>query len=196
MFVDHRRDLHRLAVDGRVELEVQCPHHIRSIRVDDRNRGQAGTFAAWSTPDLQPFFLPQAVDLLLVHLDALVVAQPCPRPTKPVPRMLAGISAQLCAQIGIRVAWCLRQRQPPVNRSGEPNDLAREPLRHLHSAGEHGDRGAFGGRAQNFPVDNENNPLVGRPDPEFSWPPKCLSQDPSTRPPAGHHTRQWSTRCP
>ena len=93
VFIHHRRDLDLLPIDGGVELKVQCPHHFRCIRSDDRHGGLAGSFASRSTPHLQAFFSPQAVHFLLVDLDAVVETQVRPRPTEPVAWILAGIGA-------------------------------------------------------------------------------------------------------
>ena len=34
--IDHRRDLELVSIDGCIELEVNGPHHVLSVRVDDR----------------------------------------------------------------------------------------------------------------------------------------------------------------
>lgn len=70
VFIDHRRDLDRLTIDGRIELKVRRPHHFRGIGFDLRSLADAGAFAGMVDPNLQTLLLPEPVHLLLVHRQA------------------------------------------------------------------------------------------------------------------------------
>ena len=87
VFVDHRRDLDRLGVDGRVELEVDRPHHVRRVGIHRRDRGHPSPLARTVHPHLQALLAPQPMDLLLVDLTSLVVAQRRPGAPEPMTRM-------------------------------------------------------------------------------------------------------------
>ena len=82
------------------------------------------------TRTCRPFLAPQPVDLLLVDLTALVVAQRRPGPPEPMARMFGGVGAQPGPHLGIRIGRGLRHRQASVGGAGQPNGLARQPLRH------------------------------------------------------------------
>lgn len=151
VFVDHRGDLDGLAVDSGVELEVDGPHHLRRISLDRRYRGDPGPLAWTADADLQTLFAPQAVDLLLVDLTVLVVAQPRPGTPESVAGVFGGVGAQPGPQFGIRIGRCLRGRQATVGAAGQPNNPARQPLRHAQRGLEHVDGAALGCWAQNFP---------------------------------------------
>ena len=133
VLVDHRRDLDRLAVDGGVELEIDRPHHVRGIGVDRRDRGHPGPFPRTMHPHLQALLAPQAVDLLLVHLTALVVAQRRPGTPEPMARMFGRVGAQPGPHLGVGIGRGLRQWQAPVGGAGQPNRLARQPFRHAQT---------------------------------------------------------------
>src|ERR1700682_474661 len=103
VLVDHRGDLDRLAVDGGVELEVDRPHHVRRVGGDRWDRGHPGPFAWAVHPHLQALLTPEPVDLLLVDLTALVVAQRRPRTPEPMARVFRGVRTQPGPQIRVRV---------------------------------------------------------------------------------------------
>ena len=152
VFVDHRRDLDRLAVDGGVELEIDRPHHIRGVGRNRRDRGHPSPLAWTVHPHLQPFLAPEPVDLLLVDLTVLVVAQRRPGPPEPVAGVFGGVGTQPGPHFGIGIGRGLRLRQSSVGGAGQPNGLARQPLRHAQRGDEHVHGAALGGWAQNFPL--------------------------------------------
>ena len=101
---------------------------------------------------LQPFLAPQPVNLLLVDLTALVVAQRRPGPPEPMARVLGGIRAQPGPRLGIRISPGLPDRQGSVGGTASPtalhanrSDSAQFLLEHVHGA-------TLGSRAQNFPL--------------------------------------------
>jgi len=103
-------------------------------------------------PHLQPFLAPQPVDLLFVDLTALVVAQRRPGAPEPMARVFGGIRAQPGPHLGIRISRGLPDRQTAVGGAGQPNGLARQPLRHPQRVLEHVHGATLGSRAQNFPL--------------------------------------------
>ncbi len=151
VFVDHRGNLDRLAVGGGVELEVDRPHHVRGIGLNRRDRRHPGPLARRDHLHLQSLFAPQAMDLLLVDLAALVVAQRGPGAPEPMARVFRGVGTQPGPHIGIGISRSLRLREAAVRGAGQPNCFARQPLRHAQRGGEHVDGAALGSWAQNFP---------------------------------------------
>src|SRR6516225_912138 len=106
---------------------------------------------------LQAFLAPQPVHLLLVDRTVLVVTQGGPGAAKPMAGVLGGILAQPDPQTSIRIRRCLRYRQATVGGAGQPNRLARQPLRHTQRLLEHVHGAALGGWAQNFPFDTSRS---------------------------------------
>ena len=76
------------------ELEIDRPQHVRSIRLDLRDRRDTGPLTRTADPHLQPLLAPQPVDLLLVDLTALVIAQRRPSTPEPMARVFGGVRPQ------------------------------------------------------------------------------------------------------
>ena len=91
VFVDHRGDLDGLAIDGGVELEIDRPHHARRVSEERQHRRDSRPLARGHDLDLQALFTPEPVDLLLVDLTALVVAQRRPGTPEPVTGVFGGV---------------------------------------------------------------------------------------------------------
>ena len=77
-------------VDGGGELQIHSPHHMRGVGFDLRARAATGPCAWMMNPNLKVFFLPQPVNLLLVHHSALIVPQVRPDATKTMQRTRTG----------------------------------------------------------------------------------------------------------
>ena len=71
---------------------------------------------------------------------------------EPVTGVFGRIGTQPDPRLGVGIVWGLRQRQAAIGRSGEPNGLARRPLRHAQRLPEHVGGAAPGSWAQNSPV--------------------------------------------
>jgi hypothetical protein len=111
MFVDHRGDLDRLAVHGRIELKVDRPHHIRGVGPDRRDRRHPHPPARRDHLHLQPLVAPHPMHLLLVDLTALVVTQRRPRTPEPMTRVFGDIAAQPGPHVSVRIGRGLGQGQ-------------------------------------------------------------------------------------
>lgn len=72
---DHRRDLDRLTINSRIELEVHSARRFRSIGFDLRAGVDAGASAWMADLNLRILLVPERVNLLLVHRQARSVPQ-------------------------------------------------------------------------------------------------------------------------
>ena len=67
-------------------------------------------------------------------------------------RVFDRVGAQPGPHLGIGISRGLRQREAAVGGAGQPNGLARQPLRHAQRVLEHVHGATLGSWAQNFPV--------------------------------------------
>ena len=150
VLVDDVQEFQDATVRGRVELEVERPHLIRTLRAQPR-AGDGGDAEALPLAPLgrhpQALLAPQALDPLAVHLEALAAQGSPGAPVTPA-GMLARELAQAGAQrlVTITPAGLVALRGAVL--AGDP---ARPPLRHREPLPQHAHGLASARRAHQFP---------------------------------------------
>ena len=71
VLIDHRRDLELATIMKTVVLEIDSPHNVRRVCVDDRPSRFPDSFTTFAAGDLEAFPPPNAVYSLLVDFIAL-----------------------------------------------------------------------------------------------------------------------------
>jgi len=148
--VDHVEHLDRAPVGESVELEVECPQHVRTDRAHRTDvRAHAGeTLLALLGRDAQPLVAPQTPDTLVVHLVAIaagLLRSASPSPPRAGRREVAEELAQLRLLVGDQ------RRLETLRRAVEPDDLAGPSFRDPEPFAQHANGCALAVRGQKFP---------------------------------------------
>lgn len=144
VFIKHRRDLDRLAVDGGIKWKPNAQNTFGASATTCGADDMPARLRGLCTRRCRPSSFHRRCTFLFTAA-MLIMAQRGPGPPKPMARMGGGVAAQPLPQLSVGIGRGQRDRAPAVGAAGKPDRFARPPLGHAPNLVELVHRAALGG---------------------------------------------------